>query len=126
MCFRGCTCEQCAAQRERDRGYKASQNPDDYPSQSSIYRRASRRGLTVEQVLEMEAQRNNRCDICGKEEYVKGSTGKVKSLAIDHDHATGRIRGLLCNNCNRAIGLLGKSPGLLERALRYLKEPELR
>lgn len=124
MCFRGCTCEACEAQRTKDRGYKADQNWEDYPSQQSIHRRARKRGLTVEQLLEMEAQRNNRCDICGKEEYVKGSTGRVKSLAIDHNHATGRIRGLLCNNCNRAIGLLGKSPGRLERALEYLKEPE--
>jgi len=69
----------------------------------------------------MHDDREGLCDICGKEETVLGSTGKVKALAVDHDHGTGRIRGLLCNNCNRGIGLLDKEPDLLRRALAYLE-----
>lgn len=47
--------------------------------------------------------------------------GKARQrLAIDHCHATGRIRGLLCHRCNTAIGLLRDSPELLANAIAYL------
>jgi hypothetical protein len=45
-------------------------------------------------------------------------------LAMDHDHRTGAIRGLLCNNCNRGLGRFKDSPDLLESALRYLKREQ--
>ena len=41
------------------------------------------------------------------------------NLCVDHDHRTGRIRGLLCENCNRAIGLFDHDPRILRRAARY-------
>lgn len=42
------------------------------------------------------------------------------SLAVDHDHTTGKIRGLLCTTCNRALGLFKDSPELLDKARQYL------
>jgi hypothetical protein len=42
-------------------------------------------------------------------------------LAIDHDHVTGDIRGLLCHACNVALGLLNDDPELLEAAAGYLR-----
>jgi hypothetical protein len=53
----------------------------------------------------MEAQ-NGVCAICRKPESTLRS-GVLLMLAVDHDHKTGQVRGLLCNNCNRAEGLLG-------------------
>jgi len=44
-----------------------------------------------------------------------------KVLCVDHDHNTGKIRGLLCNTCNRALGLLKDNKQLLINALKYLK-----
>lgn len=44
------------------------------------------------------------------------------SLSVDHNHTTGKIRGILCNNCNRGIGLLGDTPESLLKAYKYLKE----
>lgn len=55
-----------------------------------------------------------RCDICGT--AFDGRTQKN----LDHDHGTKRIRGVLCANCNLAIGLLGNDPSLLARAMAYL------
>lgn len=57
------------------------------------------------------------CAIC------KGPETKpnAKYLAVDHDHATGAVRGLLCNNCNRAIGLLGDDAERLIAGADYLR-----
>lgn len=123
MCFRGCTCEPCEAQRETDRRYAGQRagDPSSYPSQLSAARRARKYGLDAVELQKMREAQQDQCAICGKEETVLGSTGKVKSLAVDHCHDTGRIRGLLCNNCNRGIGLLNKQPDLLRKALAYLE-----
>ena len=48
-------------------------------------------------------------------------TGKGK-MAIDHDHATGKVRGLICYNCNIGLGHFKDSIDTLERAIEYLKE----
>lgn len=53
------------------------------------------------------------CAICGQ---------VPTTLTVDHDHRTGKIRGLLCNRCNRAIGHLQDSPGVCTRAAEYLRE----
>ena len=63
-----------------------------------------------------EKQHGN-CAICQSPE-----NGRYKSLSVDHCHKTGKIRGLLCNNCNRAIGLLQDSPEIVESALEYLEK----
>ena len=70
-------------------------------------------GLLVEQ--------NYSCAICDKHQSVLN-----KTLAVDHDHETGEIRGLLCWECNTALGKLGDSiPGIL-KVLEYLQKGENR
>lgn len=56
------------------------------------------------------------CAICKSPE-----NGRYKHLSVDHCHDTGKIRGLLCNNCNRGIGLLKDSPELLKNAIEYVE-----
>lgn len=122
MCFYGCTCEPCEAQREIDRTYsKRRYGVENYKSQQSAYTRAQRYGLTVDDVLDMEKRQENVCALCGEPETVLGPNGKVKSLSIDHCHETGVVRGLLCNNCNRGIGFMRDNPDLLRRAADYIE-----
>lgn len=54
------------------------------------------------------------CEICGVVE-------SDRPLCVDHDHTTGAMRGLLCNNCNAGIGLLGDCPSRIELAAAYLR-----
>ena len=73
-------------------------------------------GLTVEDYNKMLAKQGHCCAICGTGK----PTGKWKVFAVDHCHKTGKIRGLLCNECNRGMGLLKDSSDLLRKAADYL------
>lgn len=75
-------------------------------------------GLTPIQFEELLKKHNSQCGICKK----KDRSSDKKPLVIDHDHATGAIRGLLCDNCNRGIGLLQDSKEILQAAIAYLQQ----
>jgi hypothetical protein len=72
-------------------------------------------GITIEQYEKMLAKQNNVCAICDK----PCSTGRF--LAVDHDHTTGAVRALLCQNCNVAIGFLGEDTDRMAKAIEYLQ-----
>lgn len=78
---------------------------------------SKRYNLTEQEFLNLFETRNYKCDICGtsKDENKKG-------LAVDHCHKTGKIRGLLCGNCNNGIGRFKDNIQILENAVKYLKE----
>jgi hypothetical protein len=78
-----------------------------------------RYGMSLTQYESMLAAQNGACAICQKTE-VNEIKGKNISLAVDHCHATNRVRGLLCSSCNRALGLFDDSPDLLSKARKYL------
>lgn len=78
-------------------------------------------GISLEQYNEMLDAQGGVCAVCGKPETAKSNFKKrTKVLAVDHDHETGEIRGLLCNKCNTAIGLLNDDISLFDKATRYL------
>lgn len=66
---------------------------------------------------------NGKCKICGAD---SGSNGRGDKLAVDHCHATGHIRGLLCHKCNTALGLMQDSTETLQAAINYLIEAQSR
>jgi Recombination endonuclease VII len=73
-------------------------------------------GLTLDEYEALVDQQGGVCAIC-EEPPVKG---RGKRLVVDHDHRTGRPRGLLCALCNVAIGYLREDPRLFDRAKEYL------
>lgn len=77
-------------------------------------------GITADEYRQRAEQQRHVCAICRKPETVERD-GKVMLLSVDHCHSTGRVRGLLCNNCNRAIGLLKDNVELLRKAVDYLE-----
>ena len=78
-------------------------------------------GLSVGDYAGMRDAQDNRCAICRQPETSRRGD-RLRSLSVDHDHATGLRRGLLCNRCNRAIGGLDDSAELLRAAADYLDQ----
>jgi uncharacterized Zn finger protein (UPF0148 family) len=79
--------------------------------------RARKRGTTFETVVYLENKQKGLCRICGE-------TNGDKALCIDHNHATNKVRALLCARCNAGIGMFRESRDLLSNAAEYLAEFE--
>jgi len=76
-------------------------------------------GISKYDYDEMYKKQDGKCAICGKKETII-KCGKIQQLSVDHDHSTGRIRGLLCFHCNSGIGKFGDNSELLRKAADYL------
>lgn len=74
-------------------------------------------GITTAQYNAMLAEQGGGCAICGATE----ARGRYKTFHVDHDHATGDVRALLCNRCNSGIGMFNDDHRLVARAHAYLK-----
>lgn len=74
-------------------------------------------GISLEEYYQMRNQQNGLCKLCGNP---PGVNPRQKRLCIDHDPETGRIRGLLCDTCNRALGMLGDTKDSLKKVVDYL------
>jgi protein-arginine kinase activator protein McsA len=78
-------------------------------------------GLTADLYQKMFAEQNGVCAICGESETHTYRSKEVGYLAIDHDHVTGKVRQLLCFNCNTGLGRFNDDPELLKAAIKYLQ-----
>lgn len=93
---------------ERVRGYREKDS-------WTIVKRCARRNITPEQLVNRYEQQEECCAICKKHIALDDS-------AIDHNHATGEFRGVLCKQCNRALGMFGDSISTLRNAVEYLED----
>lgn len=94
--FHRCRCERCAtARREYAAGYRNAHLDDLH----HLYLLQTY-GITQEQYEEILEQQDGVCAICRQVRLDR----RRKHLDVDHDHGTGRIRGILCNKCNRLVG----------------------
>jgi hypothetical protein len=73
-------------------------------------------GITIEDYNFLFNLQSGCCAICGKHQ-----SAEKKRLHVDHDHATGKIRGLLCVNCNSMLGQAKDSINILQNSIEYLK-----
>ena len=80
-------------------------------------------GITLEQYNAMYVAQNGVCAMCFQPETVKSHhTGNVRYLAVDHDHNTGKVRGLLCFRCNTMLEHFDKDIDKIKAVLAYIKE----
>lgn len=93
---------------DKVRGYRAK-------DKWTLHKRCSRHGITVEEFWSIYEEQDGTCPVCDK-------AIEAEDSAIDHNHKTGEVRGILCKSCNRALGLLGDNPDTMFRGFTYLQD----
>ena len=78
-------------------------------------------GITVEEYNHRVSEQEGLCKTCGQPPRGRG---RHEVLHVDHDHVTGEVRGLLCSQCNMALGLLGDSVDTLNAMILYVTDNE--
>lgn len=105
------------SEKERSKKYHQT-NPE--VKRKSI--RKSRYLISNEEYELLLKNQNYVCAICKEPESVKQkTTGLVKSLAVDHCHISGKVRGLLCFRCNATLGKIKEDKKLLKMMIKYLE-----
>jgi len=84
------------------------------------YRVKKRYGITMDEYDVMYKEQNGKCAICNKDPLEHGEY----RLSIDHCHQTNKVRGFLCSNCNRALGMLKDNKDVILSAYNYLMKNE--
>ena len=105
------TCKECDKKRVKE-------NHDPV-----VYRNAElqrRYGITQQDYEVMIAEQNNQCAICNATE--PGGRHNSGYFVVDHCHTTGKVRKLLCHNCNTALGLVGDNTHILQSMIEYLQK----
>lgn len=124
-----CKCGAETSDRRHKRCAKCRKEQDSVtPGQRSDYRRdwqlRKKYGITLEDFEAYWFAFRGLCGICARPmkwpEKKRGQSLDV--VAVDHDHVTGEVRGLLCNGCNKGLGLFKDSPEILQRAKEYLEK----
>lgn len=108
-------CKSCRKQDAQDRRQKARE-AGTYKTSKAEENRKLRYGLSVDEYESLLQKQGGVCAIC------KGQCPTGWRLAVDHSHETGKVRGLLCLQCNTALGQFKDSPELLAHAIKYLQE----
>ena len=101
---------------ERAAAYQAEyrQRPERKRAMRDLYYRRTY-GITADEVDAMLDAQGGACAICGN------TPDRLASMHLDHDHAGGHLRGLLCLDCNQALGKFRDDPALLRAAAEYLE-----
>jgi hypothetical protein len=112
--FRG-TAKRCTACTSAESRAKRAVPSNRRAARDARYRRLY--GISLAEYERMGRAQQWRCAICKRKAYPEGSR-----LVPDHNHATGDVRGLLCQPCNSALGLMGEKADRLVAAANYLME----
>ena len=100
-----------ARQRTRKRSPEGRRKAKDYELRTKF-------GITVEDFEVMLSEQGGRCAVCGTD----SPGGQGNQFHVDHCHRTGKVRALLCSNCNRGLGHFQESEDLLLKAIQYLRQ----
>ena len=80
----------------------------------------NRYGISIAEYDALFSSQNGNCKICGRSQK-----DQKRKLAVDHDHKTGKVRGLLCDKCNKGLGQFEDNIELFQKAIEYLKKTSL-
>lgn len=103
-------CIECS--NKRSRSYHHA-NREKRIGQNRAWQLHKKYNITEAEYMRMYEQQGGLCKICN-------ASSEYKRLAVDHSHNTGKVRGLLCENCNRGLGMFKDEIDLLQNAIAYL------
>lgn len=112
-------CKRCWDEKTREWIVKHPERRREIFVRSSRRTSITKTGMGVAEYERRWVEQSGKCAICEKPE-TKMNYGKVCRLAVDHDHRTGKLRGLLCGKCNAILGMADDDADVLERSLAYL------
>jgi hypothetical protein len=116
----GCRCSLCRSSNAKNAAeYRKTPKGQKIIKNSNL----KKYGITVDEYESMHDAQNGLCAICKKPETKTNQYGKIR-LAVDHCHESGKNRGLLCMNCNRALGLVGEDLKTIQAMYEYIKNNE--
>lgn len=114
-------CKPCLRASNRERHKRYLENPDWVRRRDRWLREgqlAKDYGISLSTYQRMFDRQGGRCAVCGESEYRKVGNRTV-ALCVDHDHRTGEVRALLCNDCNTALGLMREGARRISMLLDY-------
>lgn len=97
--------------------YRA-ENRLDRKERNKLYQKKNKYGLDFKEYENMVKETNGMCPICG---YIFTNENRYTGPFVDHNHETGKVRGILCNRCNRTLGFVDDKIEILENLIVYLR-----
>ena len=91
------------------------------PTYAREWQLAKNYGISLADYAAMFAAQDGKCAICQNPETALDRKGRVRPLAVDHDHKTKAVRQLICNRCNHVLGLADDDPAVIAAAIAYLE-----
>lgn len=107
-------CKECRIALDR-----ASKVDPERKRQIRAWNLMNKYGMTLEEHDQMSAEQGGACAICGQPP--SETAARTQYLHVDHCHASGAIRALLCHKCNKGLGCFGDNPALLRKGAEYLE-----
>lgn len=89
-------------------------NPEQYKRYTRTSKLRKAYGISIEETEAILERQGGKCAICGTKEF------NGRGYAVDHDHETGNVRGILCTNCNTGIAMFKDNVEVMENAIDYL------
>jgi len=128
------TCKRCAMDRQTELRHRDNDKWQKYLDKEAERKRVKRSnpeynknqtlvrdfGITLDEYKKMLLEQNGVCAICGNPETATYK-GRLTHLCVDHNHKTLHLRGLLCADCNRGLGMFWEDIDVLEKAIKYLR-----
>jgi len=118
-------CSKCGIQKPLSEFYKDNSRKDKHQTKCKpchenvkFKSKVGAYGISVTKFYEILDEQNHKCCICEEDLITK------KHRHIDHDHKTGKVRGILCHHCNTAIGLFKENVNIMKQAIDYISHHE--
>lgn len=110
------TCKDCTVEQNLDHYH--NKGGKEKQKQRSFKNNLKKYGITPETYQQLFTQQEGKCAICSSSEV--SVARRSYNLFVDHDHETGKVRGLLCHHCNTGLGHFKDKTEALQKAIEYL------